>query len=81
MSGNPLFDAIEDEILSVICLGKPPPKELILDRDEFKWLVALGLTRAGEKVPASETRIFIRVAGHDTWIRSELDPDPWATVH
>lgn len=81
MSTNPVYDAIEDELVRCLEQGaKLPPQFLItLAEDEYLALIAGGLTNPKTKIRVSHqtTRMTLRLAGYLVTVRSEKDPEDW----
>ena len=81
MSSNPLFDTIEDQILQVLETGAVLPRDfrISLAPDQMVELLRQGMQIGGKRLPLTTTRFMVKVGGHDIWLISTSDPEPWIT--
>jgi hypothetical protein len=77
---NPIFEAIEDEIIKSLEQGAklPPIFTITLADVEFKALLP-GLVNTATQLPlpTTTTKVKLNLLGHSVVVRSEVDADDW----
>ncbi len=81
MSQNPIFDAIEDELIRCLERGAKLPEDFTinLSREEFRAMMEAGMIslETGKQMPMNRTWVVVTIADLIVRIRSEEDPDSW----
>jgi len=73
VSGNPIYDAIEDEFIRYLeTADLPGTVELYLPNEAMDALLGgKGMVAAGQKLPLNTNAVRVEIAGHTVILRRE----------
>jgi len=82
MTGNPVYDEIEDELIRCVEAGAKLPEEFTINLDSSEYLALLSsgeglVDQLGRRITSTTTRLVLMILGHRITFRSDTDPDPF----